>query len=524
MKPLPGITLALFILVGCWLAWSAPQVQAREVQISAKECAKPLQPCYQVSYLAQTAGADLRISKRGAPNPVVAGQPLTYTLVITNSGPTAASNITIVDTLPAGVNFVGLSSIQVSNGTGAALQGTSQTLTGTVSLLNAGGIITVTARTLVSVSATGTTLVNTASVTTTTDSNVSNNTANTSNTLITSTPLPTATATATSTPTPTSTATPGTADLHIQKTGAPASVRAGDYLTYTVIVVNQGPAIAQNVKIVDALPAGLYLTGSSQINVTRGAGIVLLGNGNIITGTVAELHPAGIVTMTVRTWVSAEASGTSLVNQAMVSIANDPVPANNLATAANELITPTPTATATPAPTKSATPTATSSATVTATATATSTATPTATPSATPTATVVATATPTVTPTSTLNSPLLPTPTAEPKLSITSSQIGQSGSAFILEGEDFPPGQEITLNVETVATEQLTIDQTGDFLLTLLTEEDLASNAYVVTVDGVPSAEAIFVIDPQAPLQQPTPQGVTVAVSVYKVHLPVTRR
>ena len=45
---------------------------------------------------------DLALVKTASPNPVKAGQQLTYTLTATNNGPSNATGVTIVDTLPAG--------------------------------------------------------------------------------------------------------------------------------------------------------------------------------------------------------------------------------------------------------------------------------------------------------------------------------------------------------------------------------------------------------------------------------------
>ncbi len=49
--------------------------------------------------------ADLTVIKYSSPNPVVAGLPLRYTIVVTNHGPRRAENVTVTDTLPAGVTF-----------------------------------------------------------------------------------------------------------------------------------------------------------------------------------------------------------------------------------------------------------------------------------------------------------------------------------------------------------------------------------------------------------------------------------
>src|SRR5262249_1045916 len=45
--------------------------------------------------------AELGISKLSSPNPYVPGSPLTYTLVVTNGGPSDASTARVQDTLPA---------------------------------------------------------------------------------------------------------------------------------------------------------------------------------------------------------------------------------------------------------------------------------------------------------------------------------------------------------------------------------------------------------------------------------------
>jgi len=51
--------------------------------------------------------ADLSITKTGVPNPVVAGEQLTYTLTVSNAGPSHARNVVVTDTLPAGVTPTG---------------------------------------------------------------------------------------------------------------------------------------------------------------------------------------------------------------------------------------------------------------------------------------------------------------------------------------------------------------------------------------------------------------------------------
>lgn len=50
--------------------------------------------------------ADLRISKSDQPDPVLAGQDLTYTISVTNDGPATAADVTVTDVLPVGVELI----------------------------------------------------------------------------------------------------------------------------------------------------------------------------------------------------------------------------------------------------------------------------------------------------------------------------------------------------------------------------------------------------------------------------------
>src|SRR5262249_770545 len=53
--------------------------------------------------------ADLVLSMSGVPNPVVTGNSLTYSLMISNAGPATAIGVSLTNTLPPGVAFVSAS-------------------------------------------------------------------------------------------------------------------------------------------------------------------------------------------------------------------------------------------------------------------------------------------------------------------------------------------------------------------------------------------------------------------------------
>ena len=57
------------------------------------------------SVTTRAQSADLSISKTSAPAVPIVGQPLTYTLTVTNAGPDEAEGVTVTDTLAAGLNF-----------------------------------------------------------------------------------------------------------------------------------------------------------------------------------------------------------------------------------------------------------------------------------------------------------------------------------------------------------------------------------------------------------------------------------
>ncbi len=60
------------------------------------------------------AAADLVVNKNDAPDPLIVGQSLTYTVTVSNLGPVTATNVVLTDTLPGSVAFVSATPTQGS--------------------------------------------------------------------------------------------------------------------------------------------------------------------------------------------------------------------------------------------------------------------------------------------------------------------------------------------------------------------------------------------------------------------------
>jgi uncharacterized repeat protein (TIGR01451 family) len=121
--------------------------------------------------------ADLAITKLDSPDPAGQGGNLTYSITVTNAGPNAAANVQVVDSLPAGVNFI---SAIASAGSCSQAMGV---VTCNLGTLAAGATASVTL--LVSPSQCSGTFMNVATVSSSTaDSNPGNNSAAASTTVI----------------------------------------------------------------------------------------------------------------------------------------------------------------------------------------------------------------------------------------------------------------------------------------------------------------------------------------------------
>ncbi|MBI1741721.1 DUF11 domain-containing protein [Candidatus Acetothermia bacterium] len=238
-----------------------------------------------------TSIADLAINKSDNPDPVNAGATLTYTLQVTNNGPSTATSVTVTDTLPAGVTFVSASGAGWNCGQAAGV------VTCTMASLPVGAASPITIT--VAAPSEGGTITDTASVSSqTVDSNPNNNTDTEDTTVI------------------------SVADLSIVKSDNPDPVNAGATLTYTLQVTNNGPSTAATVSVSDTLPAGVTFVSASGSgwSCSQAVGIVTCTRTSLAVGTASP------ITITV---TAPNEAGTLIDTATVTSASTDPNPANN---------------------------------------------------------------------------------------------------------------------------------------------------------------------------------------------------
>jgi uncharacterized repeat protein (TIGR01451 family) len=189
--------------------------------------------------------ADLSLTQTDSPDPVLAGQALTYQIAVANAGPSAATDVLVLDELPQGVTFMSATASQ-----GAGCDQSAGRVACALGSLTAGGSAEVTIR--VRPTEAPRIITNRATVQAKEpDANALNNTAEVN------------------------TKVDPAADLSLSMSDSPDPVRTRDRLTYELVVTNNGPSTAGIVKLVDSLPKDVRLVsatvlgGSCSANATR---------------------------------------------------------------------------------------------------------------------------------------------------------------------------------------------------------------------------------------------------------------
>ena len=246
------------------------------------------------------ATADLAVGIVAVPNPVLNGGTLTYTVSLTNNGPSPATVITVTNALPPSAP---LQSVTVSQGNTTIL---GNVILWSVPSLAMGAYATATITVTPTVEGLITATANAGG--SEFDPRTANNTA--------SVTIPVGPA----------------ADLALSLAGFPDAVVAGSNVTYLISVTNQGPSTATGVIVNDLLPPLVTVLAT---NTTQGT--ISISNQTLICALGALTNGASA---TITIVAATTTNGTLTTTATLTATEPDPNPANNTATATTTVTAP----------------------------------------------------------------------------------------------------------------------------------------------------------------------------------------
>jgi uncharacterized repeat protein (TIGR01451 family) len=257
--------------------------------------------------VAGAAQADLSVTNSASPNPVNAGQNITYAQTVTNNGPAAASAITFTETTPANTAAQSLTGP-------AGWTCTLGTLTCTIASLaaNTTANFTFVVKVNANVSS-GSAITQTDSVNcSANDPTCSNNTASTTVQVADS------------------------ADLSVTNSASLVPVQAGNNITYTQVVTNAGPSIATGASFTENTPPNTTFVSLTPIPTGWSCTLPTAGAAGSITCTNPSFAAGSASFLVVVKVTAGTAAGTAINDTATASSSTtDPNLANNTAIAAD---------------------------------------------------------------------------------------------------------------------------------------------------------------------------------------------
>ncbi|MET9268561.1 hypothetical protein [Kribbella sp. NPDC003557] len=253
-----------------------------------------------------TASADLAITKTAQPTPVQAGRPVTYTLTITNNGPSAAQSVKVTDPVPAPLRYV---SSTTSSGICSEADGTVSCAVGTVA---PGDLVTVTVVADVPSGTPPNQLDNTATVSSPTPDPVDANNSATYTLL-----------------------TGAQANISITKTASPDPVVAGQAITFRLTVRNAGPSDARAVSVEDDVPDAV-----TDVSASANGGATCTAVDGQVRCLAATLAAGDSFVVTVTGAVAASTEPGDLVNTATATsrTPDDPTESDNTSTSTPSVV------------------------------------------------------------------------------------------------------------------------------------------------------------------------------------------
>jgi uncharacterized repeat protein (TIGR01451 family) len=231
--------------------------------------------------------ADLVLGVTDNPDPVVIGSNLTYTISLTNFGPSTASNVVVSANLPNTVSFISASA-------GYTLTSNLLTFANLGNLAKDASVsITVVVQPFVLGPATN--IVTASSMVS--DPNLADNTVADVATVV-----------------------PPSADLMLAVSDEPDPVVVGSSLTYTLSISNLGPATATTIRVTNTLPGTVnFVSASPSGYIVNGSQVIFTNLGNLGSGNQTQ------ASITVHPTVAGEITNTATVSSSVL----DSLKANN---------------------------------------------------------------------------------------------------------------------------------------------------------------------------------------------------
>lgn len=230
---------------------------------------------------AAIGSSGLRVSITDSPDPITlgSGQNINYTIIVNNDGPSSATGVVLTNTLPAGVDFV---SVTTTSG--------SCSHSGGVVTCNLGNVSDTATINIIARPTVPGTFTNTVSVTgNEQDPNTNDNTASTTTTV---NPQPN----------------PISTDLRLTVFQSPGIITlgSGQNIIYSIFVDNDGPSPATGVVVTSRLSSGLNFVSASTNggSCSFSSGVVTCNIGNLVGGTSIFITASPITPGTVSNTVS----------------------------------------------------------------------------------------------------------------------------------------------------------------------------------------------------------------------------
>ncbi len=259
------------------------------------------------------AEADISVTKDDGVTSAVPGQTtLTYTIAVSNNGPSADPAVSLTDTFPADLtcNYTSVAAGGASGNTAAGAGDLADTLD-----MPSGSSVTYTASCDIDEAATGT-LSNTVTATASVNDPVpGNNSAIDNDTVL----MP-------------------EADISVSKDdGVTTAVPGQTTLTYTIAVSNAGPSTDPAVSLSDTFPADLSCTYTS-VAAGGASGNTAAGSGDLAD--TLDMPSSSSVTYTASCDIDSGATGTLSNTVTATASVTDPAPGNNSATDDDTVLMP----------------------------------------------------------------------------------------------------------------------------------------------------------------------------------------